>query len=165
MVLVKLFLFNGTASTEIYTLSLHDALPICARRARGLSPRGMTRARDDGGGRPARRKSAVCTARSKPGASSTSWRRCWTVIMSRPEPRPAPVADEGLKLDRLQRDLLLSLIEDFIAAAPQAEGGAHYRALEEAVARMEVPPDLARSVGSIAEVALSTGRARNAFGP
>src|SRR5690348_17959442 len=67
MVLVKLFLFNGTASTEIYTLSLHDALPICARRARGLSPRGMTRARDDGGGRPARRKSAVCTARSKPG--------------------------------------------------------------------------------------------------
>src|SRR3712207_7022523 len=24
------FLFNDTASTEIYTLSLHDALPICA---------------------------------------------------------------------------------------------------------------------------------------
>src|SRR3712207_9362586 len=24
--------FNDTATTEIYTLSLHDALPICARR-------------------------------------------------------------------------------------------------------------------------------------
>src|SRR3989475_13153325 len=28
------FFFNDTATTEIYTLSLHDALPICARDAR-----------------------------------------------------------------------------------------------------------------------------------
>src|SRR3712207_9078069 len=27
-----LFFFNDTATTEIYTLSLHDALPICQRR-------------------------------------------------------------------------------------------------------------------------------------
>src|SRR5258708_24520955 len=27
--LVSLFFFNDTATTEIYTLSLHDALPIC----------------------------------------------------------------------------------------------------------------------------------------
>src|SRR3712207_7138049 len=26
------FFFNDTATTEIYTLSLHDALPICAER-------------------------------------------------------------------------------------------------------------------------------------
>src|SRR5215211_9038225 len=26
------FFFNDTATTEIYTLSLHDALPICANR-------------------------------------------------------------------------------------------------------------------------------------
>src|SRR5258706_16343242 len=26
-----LFFFNDTATTEIYTLSLHDALPICAK--------------------------------------------------------------------------------------------------------------------------------------
>src|SRR3712207_9056271 len=26
------FFFNDTATTEIYTLSLHDALPICSRR-------------------------------------------------------------------------------------------------------------------------------------
>src|SRR5690349_23721422 len=37
------FFFNDTATTELYTLSLHDALPICdrdARRARGLPGRG-----------------------------------------------------------------------------------------------------------------------------
>src|SRR5437588_9071259 len=28
------FFFNATAPTEIYTLSLHDALPICRRRCR-----------------------------------------------------------------------------------------------------------------------------------
>src|SRR2546426_2179282 len=28
------FFFNDTATTEIYTLSLHDALPICQRRPR-----------------------------------------------------------------------------------------------------------------------------------
>src|SRR5687767_15931870 len=29
------FFFNDTATTEIYTLSLHDALPICARSRPG----------------------------------------------------------------------------------------------------------------------------------
>src|SRR2546430_6105384 len=29
------FFFNDTATTEIYTLSLHDALPICQRAAVG----------------------------------------------------------------------------------------------------------------------------------
>src|SRR2546425_4975093 len=38
------FFFNDTATTEIYTLSLHDALPICGgRRARPLR---RARARD-----------------------------------------------------------------------------------------------------------------------
>src|SRR5256885_8550423 len=32
------FFFNDTATTEIYTLSLHDALPICGRRAGPRSP-------------------------------------------------------------------------------------------------------------------------------
>src|SRR5712664_5006511 len=31
LVFVFSFFFNDTATTEIYTLSLHDALPICAR--------------------------------------------------------------------------------------------------------------------------------------
>src|SRR2546427_5989303 len=29
---ILFFFFNDTATTEIYTLSLHDALPICSRR-------------------------------------------------------------------------------------------------------------------------------------
>src|ERR1051326_7682653 len=50
------FFFNDTATTEIYTLSLHDALPICcrlllrqscARRGgRGAAPRHAVRDRD-----------------------------------------------------------------------------------------------------------------------
>src|SRR5256885_15654536 len=42
------FFFNDTATTEIYTLSLHDALPISAaedlRRAGARVPRGTRRA-------------------------------------------------------------------------------------------------------------------------
>src|SRR5437588_11065142 len=34
---VVLFFFNDTATTEIYTLSLHDALPICACRSGSAS--------------------------------------------------------------------------------------------------------------------------------
>src|SRR5262249_60328432 len=36
---VYLSFFNDTATTEIYTLSLHDALPICRHLARKLSLR------------------------------------------------------------------------------------------------------------------------------
>src|SRR5438309_10754978 len=48
------FFFNDTATTEIYTLSLHDALPISSsRRARAAppgtasSPRGTRRSRSE----------------------------------------------------------------------------------------------------------------------
>src|SRR5437762_6850253 len=40
---VVFFFFNDSATTEIYTLSLHDALPICPRRRRHLM-RGSHRA-------------------------------------------------------------------------------------------------------------------------
>src|SRR2546430_17401933 len=47
---VFVFFFNDTATTEIYTLSLHDALPIC--RARGdRRVVAEHRARLGGGGR------------------------------------------------------------------------------------------------------------------
>src|SRR3712207_8820775 len=39
MLLIRCFFFNDTATTEIYTLSLHDALPIW-RRARRRERRG-----------------------------------------------------------------------------------------------------------------------------
>src|SRR5919204_2953582 len=48
-----LFFFNDTATTEIYTLSLHDALPIWRRvrgrrRSGGLGPQGREAQRGDG---------------------------------------------------------------------------------------------------------------------
>src|SRR5436305_9958544 len=38
-----LFFFNDTATTEIYTLSLHDALPICRRARRSPISRPTSR--------------------------------------------------------------------------------------------------------------------------
>src|SRR3712207_7033996 len=35
VLLIIIFFFNDTATTEIYTLSLHDALPICRGARRG----------------------------------------------------------------------------------------------------------------------------------
>src|SRR3712207_7345658 len=56
-----LFFFNDTATTEIYTLSLHDALPICAHGAR--TRRGRRGGRGAGGGRgPRARGCAVVLA-------------------------------------------------------------------------------------------------------
>ena len=34
--LLFFFFFNDAATTEIYTLSLHDALPICSKTSRSL---------------------------------------------------------------------------------------------------------------------------------
>src|SRR3712207_7974319 len=36
---MSFFFFNDTATTEIYTLSLHDALPICACHVEAISVR------------------------------------------------------------------------------------------------------------------------------
>src|SRR5256886_12640951 len=51
MLLFFFFFFNDTATTEIYTLSLHDALPIWSRRR---EHRGPVRQRLDGKSRRAR---------------------------------------------------------------------------------------------------------------
>src|SRR5258708_24956299 len=40
LALQRLFFFNDTATTEIYTLSLHDALPISRRARHGDGGRG-----------------------------------------------------------------------------------------------------------------------------
>src|SRR2546430_4285121 len=57
------FFFNDTATTEIYTLSLHDALPICTHlhrprpgRLAGRQARTSLRSRADGAGEPDRRR-------------------------------------------------------------------------------------------------------------
>src|SRR2546426_5261769 len=41
MISLVFFFFNDTATTEIYTLSLHDALPICARGRRHVTVRAL----------------------------------------------------------------------------------------------------------------------------
>src|SRR5690348_18063263 len=45
-ILVLFFFFNATATTEIYTLSLHDALPIFAHRA-VIKPSASARVRSE----------------------------------------------------------------------------------------------------------------------
>src|SRR3712207_7214617 len=76
----NMFFVNDTATAEIYTLSLHDALPISrppARRARrgGELPRGLGRgqgrraARGTGGPRPAPRPGARGLPVTLPGRS------------------------------------------------------------------------------------------------
>src|SRR5256885_6609668 len=52
------FFFNDTATTEIYTLSLHDALPICRR---GAPPASSGRAAAAAGG-GCRRRRTRCPA-------------------------------------------------------------------------------------------------------
>src|SRR5262249_61753936 len=59
------FFFNDTATTEIYTLSLHDALPICRGRSTrrcGASPRCASRATRC---RSRRRSCGGCCGRSE----------------------------------------------------------------------------------------------------
>jgi hypothetical protein len=89
---------------------------------------------------------------------------CWAMKMHRDENQRAASA-EALKLDELQRDLLSSLIQSFIDAAPQSVAREGYAALLNDVSRMEVAPELVPAMGAIVEVALSTGRIRNMFGP
>src|SRR5436189_4947511 len=59
---VLFFFFNDTATTEIYTLSLHDALPISSQtaRRRALSARAA-----------AARHSANCSAKTRTDRKST----------------------------------------------------------------------------------------------
>src|SRR2546427_8785777 len=58
------FFFNDTATTEIYTLSLHDALPIWFHADRGDSGRGYSGHACAGGGHRA------ASANRKPGRAA-----------------------------------------------------------------------------------------------
>src|SRR5689334_24163962 len=72
--LIFLFFFNDTATTEIYTLSLHDALPICRLRCtppstprphRPLSRRCTPSWRRSSGRRTTSRSSTGCPSRDR----------------------------------------------------------------------------------------------------
>src|SRR3712207_7818251 len=77
----SLFFFNDTATTEIYTLSLHDALPICADHLLFPGPHGKDlnrsvmklpcwAARSSAGARSARTSPSAPRCRSPPGSRS-----------------------------------------------------------------------------------------------
>src|SRR3712207_7207449 len=53
------FFFNDTATTEIYTLSLHDALPICTFCDRRAAPRLVAGRRATVGCRDGRRRALL----------------------------------------------------------------------------------------------------------
>src|SRR2546430_7870236 len=89
------FFFNDTATTEIYTLSLHDALPISARALHGHRGRDRPDGADRGlraatGGRgrgalAAGGRHAGADRRQRLGGAAAA-------LPSRPEPLPAPPA-------------------------------------------------------------------------
>src|SRR3712207_6982233 len=56
------FFFNDTATTEIYTLSLHDALPISCRRSTAMSSRWRRTSPTRKGLPPVRAKMASASA-------------------------------------------------------------------------------------------------------
>src|SRR3712207_9483568 len=65
MTYVCTFFFNDTATTEIYTLSLHDALPICSAALSGRNIRHHpTPQRADA--------AAAATAEARPSAGQTA---------------------------------------------------------------------------------------------
>src|SRR2546422_1121743 len=80
------FFFNDTATTEIYTLSLHDALPISRRPGRDL-PLHLPRARaipvPQGVGRRARRGPRAGGVRA--GGRAQARERAWLAVRGRGE--------------------------------------------------------------------------------
>src|SRR2546422_58263 len=80
------FFFNDTATTEIYTLSLHDALPISRRPGRDL-PLHLPRARaipvPQGVGRRARRGPRAGGVRA--GGRAQARERAWLALRGRGE--------------------------------------------------------------------------------
>src|SRR3712207_7622950 len=63
-----MFFFNDSATTEIYTLSLHDALPICAEHVVGVEHLDVGRSVDGAGGHRAGAGGAKRHALRTPGA-------------------------------------------------------------------------------------------------
>src|SRR2546430_9337783 len=66
------FFFNDTATTEIYTLSLHDALPICSTRSSSSKSSGNFRGRRYGLARSGRK-----TIGGRPSSFNATRTPCW----------------------------------------------------------------------------------------
>src|SRR5690349_24161954 len=77
MFILFFFFFNDTAPTEIYTLSLHDALPISLRARRAAASSHSSRPSGRGRSAPSapRRRGRTGTARSEEHTSELQSRR------------------------------------------------------------------------------------------
>src|SRR3712207_9021500 len=87
------FFFNDTATTEIYTLSLHDALPICAPAPRPSPPRSRSARSDPSPARGARPRPgpAGSPARSEEHTSELQSRQylvCRLLLEKKKKERP-----------------------------------------------------------------------------
>src|SRR2546427_12428976 len=91
------FFFNDTATTEIYTLSLHDALPISLHHSGGPARR---TGRHDDDLRPARRGWGRGGPRLRPGPDRPQTRSLRGPRRSVPRRAPAGRADSGRALLR-----------------------------------------------------------------
>src|SRR6266478_1691981 len=86
LLLVFFFFFNDTATTEIYTLSLHDALPISGRGLGLHRPGNPARRRAGGAGRG--RTSTPRLGRAGDPAAVGSHRYCAAPHLDPRRPRP-----------------------------------------------------------------------------
>jgi hypothetical protein len=77
----------------------------------------------------------------------------------------APGDDAPLKIDQLHRDILAPQLDAFVSAVPDAAARAPYEALRAALDTLNIPPTLAARLGAIAELAITSGRVRAAYGP
>jgi hypothetical protein len=77
----------------------------------------------------------------------------------------APTGDEPIKLDSLQRDILVPQIDAFLSATADPAAREVYTTLKSAVEAGEIAPQLQARLGAIVEVALQSGRVRRLFGP
>src|SRR5208282_3251239 len=84
------------------------------------------------------------------------------IPMTEDDPR---AVTESLKVDTLQRDLLIPQIQAFVDATSDTAARNTYLALKSAVESMEVAPEHQARLGAIVEVALQSGRIRRLFGP
>jgi hypothetical protein len=73
--------------------------------------------------------------------------------------------DESLKLDDLQRQVMLQQIAAFAQANPDPQAQADYSTLADAVTRLEVPPALIPRLTAILEISLGGDRIRRTAGP
>src|SRR5260370_20776589 len=97
---VHFFFFNDTATTEIYTLSLHDALPICIAACVLVHAKGVEHGlhgADEAHGRSEEHTSElqshlnlVCRLLLEKKKRTTSFVRCWATLRRDTTAPPAP---------------------------------------------------------------------------